>query len=46
MSNIEKLKEMMRTPSGKDFHKKFGMPNAIKNHPLKKKNEALSKSKK
>ncbi len=43
MSNIQKLKDMMNTPSGKDFHKKFGLPKGIKNHPSKKK--ALDKAK-
>ena len=46
MPNIQKLKEMMNTPSGKDFHKKYGLPKGIKNHPSKSKSKALTKLKK
>jgi len=28
---------MSEHPSGKEFHKKFGLPKGIKHHPLKKK---------
>ena len=35
--NIKKLQAMIDEPSGKNFHKKFGLPKSIKNHPLKRK---------
>ena len=35
--NLKKLNKMIEEPASKEWFKKYGMPKAITNHPLKKK---------